>query len=114
MIMTRLDMKNRLIAMKVPQVQKERAEKLRMHEENTILKLQVNKKIKISWKKWDLWLTNITNSDGDVPEYFHILVSERARHKANIDDKDNENIGGVQAILDRHYGLICENHCRED
>ena len=99
MIMTRLDMEDRQISMKVPQVRKERAAKLRMHEENTILKLQVNKKIKISWEKWDLRLTNITNSDGDVPEYFHTLVSERARYKTNIDDKDNENIGGFRQFM---------------
>ena len=70
-----------------------------MHEENTILKLQVKKKIKMSWEKWDLQLINITNSDGDVPEYFHILVSERARYKTNIDDKDNENIGGFRQFM---------------
>ena len=113
MIMTRLDMEDRLIAMKVPQVRKERTAKLRMHEENTILKLQVKKKIKISWKKWDLRLTYITNSDGDVPEYFHILVSERVRKKTNIDDKDRKH-RGVQAIHDRNCGLICENHCGHD
>ena len=60
------------------------------------MKLQVKKKIKMSWEKWNLRLTNITNSDGDVPEYLHILVSERARYKTNIDDKDNENIGGFR------------------
>ena len=38
----------------------------------------------MSWEKLDLRLTNITNSDGDVPEYFHILVSERARYKTMI------------------------------
>ena len=84
MIMTRLDMEDKLIAMKVPQVRKERAAKLRMHEENTILKLQVKKKIKMSWEKWDLRLTNITNSDRYVSEYFQTLVSERTRYKQTL------------------------------
>ena len=94
MMMTILHMEDRLKAVNVPHVQKERAATLRMREENTGLKLQVKKKIKMSWEKWDLLLTNITNSDGDVPEYFHILVSERTRYETNIDDKDNKNIGG--------------------
>ena len=34
-----------------------------------------------------------------MPEYFHILVSERARYKTNIDDKDNENKGGFRQFM---------------
>ena len=34
-----------------------------------------------------------------MPEYFQILVSERARYKTNIDDKDNENIGGFRQFM---------------
>ena len=49
--------------------------------------------------KCDLRLTNITYSDGDVPEYFHILVSERARYKTITDDKDNEDIGGYRHFM---------------
>ena len=51
MIMTRLDMEDRLIAMKFLQVRKKRAAKFRMHEENRILKLQIKNKIKMSWEK---------------------------------------------------------------